>query len=349
MSEAPSTRQLLQAFLAQPRDPRLGLFAGDALLQAGHTEAAVALWSLADDNDPRIRRLSQMADAPEPARAASARADQTFRRFFTRLHQTAVDEFQRGRPESLQRVRNAIWPMTHDARFSWRTELQRPVIFYLPDLPAQPVTPNAQLPWAEPVTAAWPDILAEYREAMAARIDLAPYVPAATRDPRWRELRGTLDWSAIHLYREGQRTRHAAAFPRTLAALERADLVRVDESPMEIFFSRLTPGAHIPPHFGLTNTRLTTHLPLVVPDNCAIRVGSETHHWREGVITAFDDSFEHEAWNRSDSDRVVLIFETHHPDLAAAERRAIEAAYAARHHWLGQRRQLLEQLLAQLQ
>ena len=41
---------------------------------------------------------------------------------------------------------------------------------------------------------------------------------------------------------------------------------------MEAFFSRLVPGAHIPPHYGLTNTRLTVHLPLIVPEDCGIRV-----------------------------------------------------------------------------
>ncbi|TXS95237.1 aspartyl/asparaginyl beta-hydroxylase domain-containing protein [Parahaliea maris] len=348
MNQAPSTRQLLQAFLAQPQDPRLGLFAGEALYRDGHSEAAVALWSLADDADPRVRRLSQVANAPEQAREVSDRADRACREFFTALHRQAVDEFQGDSHAAVQRVGDAIWPMTHDAPFEWQTELQQPVIFYLPDLPALPVTPNAQLHWAQPVAAAWGEILEEYQRAMSAQINLAPYVPEATRDPRWQTLRGTLDWSAIHLYREGQRTAHADAFPRTLAALEQADLVRVNGAPMEIFFSRLTPGAHIPPHFGLTNTRLTTHLPLVVPDNCAIRVGSETHHWQQGVIIAFDDSFEHEAWNRSDSDRVVLIFETHHPDLSEAERAAIESAYAARHQWLGGRRHLLEQLLADL-
>ncbi|WP_116365387.1 aspartyl/asparaginyl beta-hydroxylase domain-containing protein [Parahaliea mediterranea] len=336
---------MLRAFLAQPRDPRLGLFTGDALYEMGEREAAVAVWSMADDFDPRIRRLRQAADAPAEAIAASRRADAAFRAHFSELHRRAIDTFQQRCDGDISRVLQAIWPMTHDAPFTWQHPLQQPAIFYLPGLAAQPVTPNSALPWSGPVMAAWEAIASEYQAAMAQAIELAPYVPASARDPRWQTLSGTLDWSAIHLYQQGQRTAHAARFPRTLEALAQADLVRVNGEPMEIFFSRLRPGAHIPPHFGLTNTRLTVHLPITVPTPCAIRVGEATCHWREGVITAFDDSFEHEAWNRSDSDRVVLIFEAHHPGLSADERAAIEQAYSVRQAWLDGRRALLEALL----
>ena len=88
----------------------------------------------------------------------------------------------------------------------------------------------------------------------------------------------------------------------------------------------------------MANHRITVHLPLVVPEGCAIRVGTHTHVWEEGKLFAFDDSFEHEAWNRSTRERVVLIFESFHPDLGAAERRAIERSYAVRGQWLEARR-----------
>jgi aspartyl/asparaginyl beta-hydroxylase (cupin superfamily) len=37
----------------------------------------------------------------------------------------------------------------------------------------------------------------------------------------------------------------------------------------------------------------------------------------------FDDSIEHEAWNRSDATRVVLLFEVWRPELSADERAAL--------------------------
>jgi aspartyl/asparaginyl beta-hydroxylase (cupin superfamily) len=52
---------------------------------------------------------------------------------------------------------------------------------------------------------------------------------------------------------------------------------------------------------------LRAHLGLVIPKDCNIRVGEETHTWEEGKMLIFDDSYDHEAWNDSDEDRFVLI------------------------------------------
>jgi len=95
------------------------------------------------------------------------------------------------------------------------------------------------------------------------------------------------------------------------------------------FLSRLRPGTHIPPHHGATNTRLICHLPLVIPDNCAIRVGNDTRRWKLGELIVFDDTVEHEAWNRSDQTRIVLIFDVWNPFLTEAERALVTAVTAA--------------------
>ena len=99
-------------------------------------------------------------------------------------------------------------------------------------------------------------------------------------------------------------------------------------SPFALF-SLLQPGAHIKPHTGLFNTRLICHVPLIVPRGCQIRVGNETREWEEGKALIFDDSFEHEAWNRSAEARVVLIFEVWRPEISADERRALTAMFEA--------------------
>ena len=95
-----------------------------------------------------------------------------------------------------------------------------------------------------------------------------------------------------------------------------------------VFFSILQPGAHIPPHTGVTNTRAIVHLPLVVPEGCEFRVGGETRAWREGEAFAFDDTIEHEAWNRSDARRIVLIFDVWNPHLTAAEQERLTRLFA---------------------
>ena len=94
-------------------------------------------------------------------------------------------------------------------------------------------------------------------------------------------------------------------------------------------FSRLTPGAHIQPHHGLLNTRLICHLPIIAPPGCALRVGADTHEWREGELVIFDDSFEHEAWNRGTSTRTVLLFEIWKPEIASDERADLTRLFEA--------------------
>lgn len=341
----PSADDLLHAFLAQPENGPLGLAAADALLSEGFTEEAVAVLALADDVDPRVRRVKDAPNAPAEARAASARADRAFREHFSALHLQAIDDLASTTDADLGRVRNSVWTLTHNAPIRFRTELQKPMIFYMPDLPASTAVSNDRLPWVPSLESAWEEIRSEYESAVENRTEMSPYVPAHTRSPEWAKLRGNLDWSSIHLFQSAQRTPFADSFPRTVEALSEADLVKIDGTPLEVFFSRLKPGAHIPPHYGLTNTRLTTHLPLVVPDSCAIRVGEDVYEWHEGTIIAFDDSYQHEAWNRSSTDRVVLIFEVHHPDLSAEERAAIEHTYSVRQAWLDNRRRLLQDYL----
>jgi aspartate beta-hydroxylase len=79
-------------------------------------------------------------------------------------------------------------------------------------------------------------------------------------------------------------------------------------------------STHIDSHRGPTNLRLRCHLALKVPEgDCAIRVGEKTRKWHEGRCLVFDDYFDHEAWNHTEEDRVVLIVDIWHPGLSATE------------------------------
>ena len=67
------------------------------------------------------------------------------------------------------------------------------------------------------------------------------------------------------------------------------------------------------------------HLPLSVPAACALNVfGGGEHHWREGELVMFDDTYRHEAWNWSDSKRVVLLMDCWNPHLSPPERQAVQ-------------------------
>lgn len=87
-------------------------------------------------------------------------------------------------------------------------------------------------------------------------------------------------------------------------------------------FATLAPGTRLHPHCGPTNTRLTCHLGIEVPEGCGIRVGQEARTWRRGECIVFDDSWEHEVWNESDRVRVVLLVNFWHPELPPERWRA---------------------------
>jgi aspartyl/asparaginyl beta-hydroxylase (cupin superfamily) len=75
-------------------------------------------------------------------------------------------------------------------------------------------------------------------------------------------------------------------------------------------FSILAPGKHIPMHYGVYKGVLRYHLGLIVPEpqsSCRIRVGADVRSWAEGQSLIFDDRYQHEAWNDSNSHRTVLF------------------------------------------
>lgn len=93
-------------------------------------------------------------------------------------------------------------------------------------------------------------------------------------------------------------------------------------------FSALNPGAHIPEHYSLDNFRLRCMLGVIVPEGCEMRVGTINTFWERGKILLFEDSFEHEVWNRGSGRRIILIFDIWHPDLKPLEIEALIAGFA---------------------
>ncbi len=184
------------------------------------------------------------------------------------------------------------------------------------------------------------DIIGEFLEAQdALREHGRPYLGRGMQlGEEFSDLQGSLNWTALDLFRDGARQAAADAFPATLRALGEAPLYGLGEAPFEVFFSLLKPGRHIKPHYGLSNHSLTVHLPLVIPPGCALTVGGERREWRVGELLAFDDSYLHDAINGSEQQRVVLIFSIWHPQLSAPERAAIQRAFNARGAWLARRR-----------
>ena len=213
-----------------------------------------------------------------------------------------------------------------------RIFLQEPRYYYFPGLPQVQFYPEDSFPWLTEVEAATDAIRDELLAVMEDPGAFAPYVTGDANRPR-RDHQGMLNnpaWSAWYLWKNGTPVPgNAERCPRTLHALRSAPLSLTAGRSPSILFSLLKPGAHIPPHTGLVNTRLICHLPLIVPGRSRFRVGNEVREWVEGRAWVFDDTIEHEAWNESAGTRVVLLFDVWRPELTDEERRLVSGLFEA--------------------
>lgn len=191
-------------------------------------------------------------------------------------------------------------------------ELQRPE-FYVPGLTASAWWDKEQFPWVSTVEQATSEIRSELEAIGGLSGDSGVKHPANLDDDG--------RWSAYYFYFVGRRyADHAQACPGTMQAL--SAVPGSDQSGMA-YFSIMDPHTHVTPHSGFTNTHLRCHLGLEIPEGCRIRVGDEVRGWAAGQVNVFDDSFNHEVWNDSDSGRAVLLFDTWHPDLTRIEVEAL--------------------------
>jgi len=307
---------------------------GDHLLEAGDNRAAVAFYASA------IRRVSPRDKLPPAFQNDLRRAQQaceTYAKQYeahlrTELAARGFDEHSTGR------FAQSLDLMTGKKRIYY----QQPQHYYFPELPQIQFYERAMFPWLDTVEAATEDIRAELLGVLQQPNAFTPYVESHQNRPNI-DATGTIDnpdWSAFFLWKNGEIVpENAARCPRTLEALKDVPFCRIAGRSPSILFSLLRPGAKIPPHTGMINTRLICHLPLIVPGQCRFRVGNDTRDWVEGKAWLFDDTIEHEAWNGSDKLRVVLIFDVWRPELTEEERRLVAAMIEAVDAFGGPRQQ----------
>ena len=197
---------------------------------------------------------------------------------------------------------------------------------HYPGLPAIEFLDREEFPWLDAFEKETDSIREEFLEILKSEDGFTPYISYPDGMPlnQWAELNNSPRWSAFHMFKHGKRLdANADRAPRTMALLATAPQpVQPGRTPAAMF-SLLKPKTRIPPHTGISNARLVTHVPLIIPENCGFRVGNETRQWVPGQAFVFDDTIEHEAWNDSDKLRVVLIFDIWHPMLSEAERALI--------------------------
>jgi ornithine lipid ester-linked acyl 2-hydroxylase len=138
--------------------------------------------------------------------------------------------------------------------------------------------------------------------------------------------RDFISWPEKHLYGKGWDIFGLYAFGMRLGkncnlCPETTKLVETIPGMVTAGFSSLLPGTHIAAHTGYPDGVLRCHLGMVGCDGCSLRVGDETHNWQEGKCLVFDDTTEHEAWNRGTQTRIVLLldFKYPHPELVESK------------------------------
>lgn len=307
---------------ADPRHIGALLLKGEAHGQIGDSRAATAFYQAALDTAARTPNV------PQGLQGALQRAREAISGFASRY-----EEELRGRLEQEGIRGAAMSPRIAEALdiLTGRKQVfvQQPQSFYFPGLPQNQFYEREAFDWVPALEAQSEVIRAELEGVLGEDDAFRPYVESEPgRPPKANAMLGDPRWGALYLWRGGEPVaQQAERCPRTMAALEAAPIPRIaGRSPMALF-SRLKPGMHIPAHTGFLNTRLICHLPLVVPPGCSLRVGNEVRSWEPGKLLIFDDSIEHEAWNRGEDDRVVLLFEIWRPEISEQDRAALTVMF----------------------
>jgi aspartate beta-hydroxylase len=302
------------------------LYLGRALELGGQPHHAIVAYARALQDAQKDGRWLNQSTTPPAFRPIIEHAVRQVRlrrhAAIEELLRPVVAEFGRA---SMTRIDRSLRIYFNEEARAVSDPRQQPTFLHFPDIPSNPYVDLDLFPWIASFEAKTCDIRNELQSLLPSSQGREPVFGNATLEAE--NLRG-LDqpptWNGYYFYRHGERrAENCDRCPRTAAALDALPLCKVREHGPEVLFSVFTPGTHLLPHRGVTNTRLVAHLPLMVPDDCALVVGGEEHRWQEGKVIVFDDTYEHEAWNRSAKTRVVLIFDLWSPYLSEAERSAL--------------------------
>lgn len=170
-----------------------------------------------------------------------------------------------------------------------------------------PVLDCRRFDWVPAVEAATDAIVAELRKVLA-----TVYIPSPQDILENQSVLSDDDqWKLFFLYGYGHRDAHNCDLcPATFQAVKSVPGLQ------SVMYSILEPGKRLRPHRGPYNGFLRYHLGLVVPDGgrtSGLRVADRICHWRKGASLIFDDSYDHEAWNESAEQRVVLFVDFERP------------------------------------
>ena len=322
-----------RALALEPRNLRALILKADQLAGLGDERGASSFYQFA------IRIAPPPNEMPAALRDELARAQAACDRYAGQFETFLDDRLLRGglaEGRAATRFRHSLDILLGRKRIYF----QQPHTYFFPELPQIQFYDRDGFPWLDNVEAATAEVRAELLEVMKQDSAFKPYILGDPHRPRKEQsgMTDNPDWSAFYLWKDGELVaENAARCPRTMKLMADVPLCRVKNRSPSVLFSLLRPGARIPPHSGLVNTRLICHLPLIVPEGCGFRVGNDTRTPVEGKAWVFDDTMEHEAWNGSDRTRVILLFEIWRPEITEEERGLVAAMFEAIDAYSGQK------------
>jgi beta-hydroxylase len=208
---------------------------------------------------------------------------------------------------NLNFIKRKATRMVMVAVFSIRNRIERWIMKYSPHAD-DPFLATTTFPWIADLEENWRDIRAEL-DVLLLSPDQIPDIQQISVAEKF--LTKDSLWKSFFFYGHGFKAEsNCAKCPKTASLVANIPGMRM------AMFSILYPGKKLPAHRGPYKGLLRYHLALKTsskPEECGIRVGSEERYWVEGSSLLFDDSFEHEAWNNSDTVRVVLFVDIVRP------------------------------------
>ena len=177
-----------------------------------------------------------------------------------------------------------------------------------------------QFDWAANIEHNWQTIRAELDAIVQQNTQLMPYFDKnlVTQAKSWK----TFPLMAWGITMQD----NCNKCPQTIS------LLRQIPGMVSASFNLLEAHSRIKPHNGDTNAIARCHLGLYVPEglpHCGFRVRGEDKAWQDGKLLLFCDAHEHTAWNDTNQNRYILLFDVILPPYRSQQRKICASVLAS--------------------
>ena len=275
LNDEEGEQQAIQRALSLDPSDLLGLILrADLLERQGKTHEAAAAHRAVATVAPPMEQAAPRS--PAGAWRAHSQFGEKYNREFAEFMDGFLEEqYRTYAGENLKRFNDSLDIMLGRKK---RYDSQS-VTYHFPNLAPIEFFDRADFPWLDPIEAGTDAIRDEFLQVLETEEGFTPYIsyPDDVPQNQFAELNNSPRWSAFHLYKMGKLIEeNAAKCPVTMKLLRGAPQPDQPGRTPAAMFSLLKPKTRIPPHNGVTNVRLVTHLPLIVPEGCGFRVGNDT-------------------------------------------------------------------------